>query len=284
MKIMYSPFKYGAPRFLVRFMVALSWPLIIAGKKFSSYPVLRFFINPFFKRPYNEMTSIPINVNLEVPASVPLPRTVLMRLVSEIDQKFILDTCICRHHNKVSSPPPGIGCMALGPAIRRMHPSHGRSVSTAEAQAHIERASAAGLIANVAHVWIDPVAFWTTFRDLMFICFCDDTNCMYRTHMKKRGPNLDRAYKRLPGISFSTTADICNGCGICLNTCFVNAIEMKNGKASITDDCKGCGRCADVCPEKAVVMALDNQEELFLQLASRVNSVADIPELKKYKK
>jgi hypothetical protein len=31
-------------------------------------------------------------------------------------------------------------------------------------------------------------------------------------------------------------------------------------------------------------MALDNQEELFLQLASRVNSVADIPELKKYKK
>ena len=59
---------------------------------------------------------------------------------------------------------------------------------------------------------------------------------------------------------------------------------MKNGKASITDDCKGCGRCADVCPEKAVVMALDNQEELFLQLASRVNSVADIPELKKYKK
>jgi ferredoxin len=102
--------------------------------------------------------------------------------------------------------------------------------------------------------------------------------------MKKRGPNLDRAYKRLPGLSFSVDADICNGCGICINACFVNAIEMKNGKASITDDCKGCGRCAEVCPEKAVVIALDNQEELFLQLVSRVNSVADIPELKKYKK
>ena len=67
---MYSLFKYGAPRFLVRFMIALL-PLIIAGKKFSSYPILRFVINPFFKRPYNEVTSIPINVNLELPASVP---------------------------------------------------------------------------------------------------------------------------------------------------------------------------------------------------------------------
>jgi Pyruvate/2-oxoacid:ferredoxin oxidoreductase delta subunit len=279
---MYSLFQYGAPRFLVRFMVALAWPLIIAGKKFSSYPLLRFVINPFFQRPYNEVTSIPINVQVEPPASVPLPRAILMRLVSEIDQKFIIDTCICRHHNKVSSPPPGIGCMALGPAIRRMHPSHGRKVSTPEALVHIEQASAAGLIANVAHVWIDPAAFWTTFRDLIFICFCDDANCMYRTYMKKRSPNLDKAYQRLPGLSFAADAGICSGCGICLDTCFVNAIVMKNGKASITDDCKGCGRCAVVCPEKAVVMTLTDQEELFLQLASRVNSVADIPELKKY--
>jgi UDP-glucose 4-epimerase len=102
--------------------------------------------------------------------------------------------------------------------------------------------------------------------------------------MKKRGPNLDRAYKRLPGLSFSTDAGICKGCGSCLDACFVNAIEMKNEKAFITDDCKGCGRCAEVCPEKAVVMALDDQEALFLQLVSRVNSVADIPELKKYEK
>jgi ferredoxin len=102
--------------------------------------------------------------------------------------------------------------------------------------------------------------------------------------MKKRGPNLDKAYKRLPGLSFFADAGICSGCGICVNACFVNAIEMKNGKASITADCKGCGRCAEVCPEKAVVMVMDNQEELFLQLVSRVNSVVDIPELKKYKK
>jgi UDP-glucose 4-epimerase len=280
---MYSPFKYGAPRFLVRFMLNLSWPLIIAGKKLSSYPVLRHIINPFFRRPYNEVTSIPINASVESPASVPLPRSVLMRLVSEIDEKFILDTCICRHHNKVSSPPPGIGCMALGPAIRRMHPSHGRHVSTAEALAHIERAAKAGLIANVAHVWIDPAAFLTTFRDLMFICFCDDTNCLYRTYLKKRGPNLDGAYQRLPGLSFSVDAGLCDGCGICIDACFVNAIKMKEGKALITNDCKGCGRCADVCPLKAVVMNLDNEEKLFAQLVSRVNSVSDIPALRKYR-
>jgi len=46
-KIMYSPFKYGAPRFLVRFMLALSWPLDYRWKKFSSSRYWRFVINPF---------------------------------------------------------------------------------------------------------------------------------------------------------------------------------------------------------------------------------------------
>ena len=76
-----------------------------------------------------------------------------MRLVSEIDQKFILDTCICRHHNKVSSAAPGDRLHGTGTGYTKDAPvSRVRHVSTAEALAHIERASAAGLIANVAHV------------------------------------------------------------------------------------------------------------------------------------
>jgi len=38
---------------MVRFMVRLSWPVIVAGKKWSALPVLKRIINPFFRRPFN---------------------------------------------------------------------------------------------------------------------------------------------------------------------------------------------------------------------------------------
>ena len=45
----------------------------------------------------------------------------------------------------------------------------------------------------------------------------------------------------------------CNGCGICVEECPVNAISMENQKAQIDmDKCIHCGICHQVCPQKAV--------------------------------
>ncbi len=274
-------FKHGPGKKMVAFMVWLSWPIIRAGKKWSSLPVLKWIINPFFMRPHNEVTSIPISVNLDFPKSVPLPRNIVEKLVTEIDEKFVLDECICRHHNKVATEDRYIGCIAMGPAIKRMHPSHGRRITTKEAIQHIRRAGELGLIANVAHVWIDPFAFWLSFRDLMFICFCDDVNCIYRTHMKKRGPTLDNAFKKLPGITVRVEPKKCDGCEICVDKCFVCAIEMKKGKAVIGPDCKGCGRCAEVCPQKAILIKIAGEDKLLRQIKERISEVADIPGIEK---
>lgn len=268
---------YGPGKKLVRMMVWLSWPIIRAGKRWSAMPLLKWIINPIFRRPYNEVTSVPISVNLDLPASVPLPRNIVEKLAAKIDDKFILDECICRHHNRVPGEERRIGCIAMGPAIRRLHPSHGRRATTEEAVAHIRRAGEKGLIANIAHVWIDPLAFMLSFRDLMFICFCDDDNCIYRTHMKKRSPNLDNAFKKLPGITVTVLPDACDGCGECADRCFVAAITMREGKAAIGVDCKGCGRCVEICPRKAISLKLDNEEKLLAQIIQRVRDVADIP-------
>lgn len=272
---------YGPGKRMVRFMVRLSWPVIVAGKKWSALPVLKRIINPFFRRPFNEITSVPISAHISLPDSVPLPRGILEKLVSRIGEKFVLDECICRNHNRVTGPERRIGCMAMGPAIRRMHPSHGRRVTTEEAIAHIRRAGELGLIGNVAHVWIDPVGFWLSFRDLMFICFCDDVNCMYRTHMKHRGPNLDGAYRRLPGISVAVDPKKCDGCGLCVDQCFVAAISMRDGRAVIGPDCKGCGRCSETCPARAITVTLDSEEKLLAQLVERIREAADIPGISK---
>ncbi|MGC9347130.1 MAG: indolepyruvate ferredoxin oxidoreductase subunit alpha [Anaerolineae bacterium] len=34
--------------------------------------------------------------------------------------------------------------------------------------------------------------------------------------------------------------------------CFVDAIELVEGKARISAACRGCGRCVEVCPHDAI--------------------------------
>ncbi|NPU86457.1 MAG: 4Fe-4S dicluster domain-containing protein [Syntrophaceae bacterium] len=268
---------HGPGKAWVKMSTDLLWPVITAGKRLSNVPVLKWLIRPFFMRPYNEITTIPIHAAVEAPGSVVLPRRIVDRLLEDVDDIFILDECICRAHYQADSPPRTIGCIALGPAIRRIHPSHGRTTSTEEAKRHVDRAARAGLIANIAHVWIDPVAFGTRFRDLIFICLCDDTHCLYRTHMKHRGPTLAGAYQRLPGLSVSIDRDLCLGCGECVEKCFLADIRLRDGKAEIGGACAGCGRCVEVCPNGAAALTLANEEVLYGNLVRWIRGVSELP-------
>ena len=55
--------------------------------------------------------------------------------------------------------------------------------------------------------------------------------------------------------------DKCTGCEACVSVCPFNALEMKEGKASVNDQCTLCGACADECPTGAIfVPALEKGE------------------------
>ncbi|MBW6499591.1 MAG: 4Fe-4S binding protein [Bacteroidales bacterium] len=269
--------KYGPGRNFVIWAVRLGWPFIKFGKILSNVPLIKWLIYPFFMRPYNEISSIPLNIEVPNPESVVLPRRVVQRLLTAVDDIFIFDECICRRHNNVSVPPQTIGCMALGPAGSRIHPSHGKMATIEEAFRHVDRAAEAGLVANFAHVWIDPVAFHTRFHDLMFICYCDDKNCLYRTYMKNRGPSLKGAYQRLPGLLVVVDPDKCEGCGTCKEQCFLADISLVGGKAVIGRSCAGCGRCVEICPNKAIALKIKNEEALFEDLVQWIKGVSHLP-------
>lgn len=270
-------FKYGPNRTFVKWALKLSWPIVRMGKKWSSLPVLRRIINPFFAYPHNEVTYVPINVEVEAPESVSVPLRLVKRVVALASDIFILDECMCRRHTSCRNYSKDIGCMVLGKAVDRMHPSHGRKATLKEAYDHLQKAADAGLIASIAHVWIDPLAFGLTrFDRLMFICLCDDCCCLYRTDLEKRGPNLDKACKGVPGISVVADKELCSGCGTCAEKCFVRAISMSDGKAHIGEDCRGCGRCVEICPQKALDLNLEEEEVLYKRIKKRIENVADI--------
>ena len=48
--------------------------------------------------------------------------------------------------------------------------------------------------------------------------------------------------------------ELCNGCGICIQSCHEGAIRMVNGKAELVSDkyCDGLGDCLPACPTGAI--------------------------------
>jgi len=47
--------------------------------------------------------------------------------------------------------------------------------------------------------------------------------------------------------------DECEGCGVCIDVCPVDAITMNDGKAQIDNSiCTRCGECFDACPMEMI--------------------------------
>src|SRR3990172_6183571 len=53
-------------------------------------------------------------------------------------------------------------------------------------------------------------------------------------------------------VSVKVTLDKCTGCQTCVTTCPFGAIEMRDGKAFITESCTICGACVEACEFKAI--------------------------------
>lgn len=53
----------------------------------------------------------------------------------------------------------------------------------------------------------------------------------------------------------------CNGCGACLSSCPVGAIELENELAGVNENCNLCQACLDVCPEGAIHLREELREE-----------------------
>jgi len=62
--------------------------------------------------------------------------------------------------------------------------------------------------------------------------------------------------------------DLCNGCGICINSCPMDVIRMNKeiNKAIIQypDDCMICEFCTQDCPENAITVTPEKNSPLIV--------------------
>jgi len=61
-------------------------------------------------------------------------------------------------------------------------------------------------------------------------------------------------------VSVRVLPDTCTGCETCVTACPFGAIEMREGKAFITEACTMCGACVEVCEFKAIERDIESSQ------------------------
>ena len=82
------------------------------------------------------------------------------------------------------------------------------------------------------------------------LCNCCTCCCFPLREAKEEGNYAEQLHCDYAAI---TDAELCSGCGLCLDSCFFEARQLEDGTLSLIDErCFGCGRCIDSCPEGAI--------------------------------
>ena len=228
--------------------------------KLTNYPMIGRLVDKLFFEEDNMIyltkdSVIELDRTIEMPDNYVLPSKIVEYFIEEADFHWIMDFCICRRSNQCEDYPIDLGCLFLGEAAKDIDDELGRRVSKEEALRHVERCREAGLVHLIGRNKLDPV--WLDVRPgkkLMTICNCCPCCCLWKM-LPALSHDISSKIKKMPGVEIEVT-DNCVGCGRCTDVCFVDAIEIQDGRAVINEDCRGCGRCIEVCPADAITLNL----------------------------
>ncbi len=220
-------------------------------------PILREKI-PALDPNLSDVSTIPINKDIEGAEGIALPEEVMDRLIDISNYRVILDGCACRKIYGCETYSQDIGCIFMGESAKRIPKDYCHEASREEAKAHVRKSFEAGLVPIVGEARADHDLLRIPVEGtLLTMCFCCECCCLSRAF--RRGPleTVDGIMHPVKGLTVRVTDD-CIGCGTCVSTCFLKAIKIVNGRAIIDPYCRVCGRCAGACPSDAIKLKLDN--------------------------
>jgi ferredoxin len=218
---------------------------------------------------------VQVDQALDLPDSLVLPSRIVDHFIEQARHHWIMNACICRDAEKCEDYPRDLGCLFLGEAVRSINPKLGRLVTKEEALAHTQRCREAGLVHLVGRNRLDTLWLGAGPGDkLLTICNCCPCCCLWRILPEVSSGIGDRVH-RMPGVMVEVT-DRCVGCGVCAQgVCFVDALQVVDGRAVRSDLCRGCGRCVAVCPEGAIRLSLP-AEDVIEQVIKRIGAAVDV--------
>jgi ferredoxin len=218
-----------------------------------------------------------LSLNQPIPAheDVMLPSQVVAHFIEAASYHWIMDRCLCRDAEKCQDYPIDLGCLFLGEAASGINPKLGRRVTREEALAHVRRCQDAGLVHLIGRNKLDTVWLGVGPGDrLLTICHCCPCCCLWRILPAVRA-EIGAGLTRMPGVDVRVS-DRCTGCGECARgVCFVDAIQMSEGRAVIEPACRGCGRCVSVCPHGAIELHIEDSDYVQ-ETISRISSRVDV--------
>ncbi|MHA1472369.1 MAG: ATP-binding protein [Promethearchaeota archaeon] len=199
----------------------------------------------------NKETGEEIEIILNEDLEVPEEKIVNIQDIKELIEKFddiAVGQCYCRQKedflgHTCKQNPPGESCFTLGKSARHTT-KHGftRLISKEEALKILKDIEDAGLAHKVYHLNSDLS------KDEVAICNCCSC-CCPTSKVSVMFPMVNIA-----SFTVNIDQDACTGCGICVEKCFNQVLEVNDDGVAekVEEECVGCGVCSYLCPENAI--------------------------------
>jgi len=192
---------------------------------------------------------IPLDKTVEVPDEFILPSQSVDNIIDKFDE-IAVGYCFCRQRRKVlghscAINAPVMNCFTFGKSARHTAAQgFTRMITKEEARKIMMEAEEAGLVHKAFHPGSNVSRPETSICNCCKDC-CDTLN-LWR----------DGAFPLINSTYYLSIIDqdACSGCGICVERCPTDAIELNDEGVAERDEnsCFGCGICARFCPEEAI--------------------------------
>ena len=197
-----------------------------------------------------QVRTIPVNESLDYAPEV-MSYEQAETLIGQHD-KIAVAPCICRQEQTLigqGCDKPQETCLSFdGGADYYVRYRMARYISREEAMDIIHLANEAGLVLQPSNS-----------KKASFICACCGCCCGVLRNIKRHPQPA--TIVSTPFIAALDEAT-CVGCGVCIDRCQMEALEMVSGKARLNPDrCIGCGLCVSTCPTHALTLERKPKQE-----------------------
>jgi ferredoxin len=165
--------------------------------------------------------------------------------------EIIVAPCICRKERQIMGEGCGRpleACLVFGTGAQYYSENGlGRPIDHQEALRILDEAEKNGLVLQPSNS-----------QKVVNICTCCGCCCQILKNLKR----LPNPAQHVASNYFARVdQDSCTGCGVCLDRCQMDAIELDETANIQRSKCIGCGLCVPTCPEEAVSLVAKPESE-----------------------